>query len=370
MTTQDNELPAGPRHPTDITRIDNQAVTTHHSWIPARHTESVPSWELVDENGSLVFQQHLTDIIAEDTSASGPEGVLDEQQWTQRQMARESLARQRAVSSMKQPAIDEGTAASHHAVPEPFLDLYGRSRQDACLAVQAGMVPEPTAGDTANWSQNRTLRPVGRFSAVLTAFAAMFGSSAMFTVSLTSQAGDTGSSFFTSAVTTFIMAVLIAGGAGVGITIESAGRSGPRVIDDAGQQHRGFNGGRHTELAKLMRQVHHTTATTDHGGVDDPLWDLWESVTELADEATTVPSRDSQGRYDEAIGQIVEKIHQVIADRAGETLPGVGAARDVDADPEILAELEEQTAQLSPSAADQQVLQSYLDSVVDRARQV
>jgi hypothetical protein len=323
------------------------AAAERFPWIPSEHTRTRSNWELVDDDGALEYADHLAAVVnADDRAEAAPAALTGTDEtitsWIAEQARRQAEARRRAHEAIL--GHSEGPAPS-------WAGLYGASRTDAALAVQAGTVCGPRAGD-----------PAGGFTALpaswkMTAALAGMGGAVPAVGGIVGTAAGNPAAGITYAllgVAILLVTMIIAD------TATQAPGAGPQLLDDTQTPRRGFTGGHNPALAALMRRVHHATATSDHGGADDPLWGLWESLTALADEASLAVDNASRDRYNTALGDIVDEIEIVLESRAAE------AAGDRPTD--IIAELDTATAELPASPLAQAELQAYLDGVTSRAR--
>lgn len=201
----------------------------------------------------------------------------------------------------------DSDVGSGNQIAAPRRRFYGRTRTDVSLCLQDGLVAPYDAGSDRFFqkltfyfpSWKLTMTQVGVISTV-------FG-----VVTLLVALG--GSGFSAEAILAPIFLLISLALFLLDRKNKSAQKQGPLVSDHTGRQHQQFTAGINHNISGLMHDV--SDAALEYS---DPLWNLYEQVVEIADEAFTAQSKEQATIYNVAIAEQVEQIRGIITDRQAE----------------------------------------------------
>lgn len=286
-------------------------VNRYRNWIPDAPAEQVGTQILVDPRQARVWQDSL-DHFDELVRRHGPLDRTTLGHWS-RQL--------RSALSAAVTARDTGQESGQHEhrdAETAAQDMYGLTRTDVALLATAGTLdqPAPSAGlqviGPTRGLHPRALLPVAVVVAVIvTAASVIAGPPALAAASTTVTVG---------LAAAWVWAWRSRRRAELDVTV------GPQITGADNVARRTLTIGVNPALSDLSRELH---AATD---LSDPLWDLYEQLTELADEAALharAAGTATVRAYQDGLAQLAGRIERGIAARTHHHRDTATLARDL-----------------------------------------
>jgi hypothetical protein len=288
-------------------------IHAYGDWIPVVPTQDVGTIVLVDSRQADVWQAAVDTIATASIDGSqGRETCRDLHKIVERE-----LDQIRHQDHGDQLIADEATD-----------DLFGRTRYDAELLCRAGAIDQPSP-------LNGLLRHVPHI-AVTDVFPAVSVIAAVLLVATTIHATGTDSPENWVLVVA-LATICLTTGAG-SVLLSRMRRSelldldiGPQLQCTDGSRRRTIEAGTNTDLANLMRELHDTVPE-----LTDPLWDLYEQTTDIAEEAALRQAAVSQKElqsYNDGIGIRVARIERELAYRKNRVIERQKIQRELESGP-------------------------------------
>lgn len=288
-------------------------TNAYGDWIPVVPTQDIGTIVLVDSRQADVWQAAIDTVATASIDGS---------------QARETCSELHRIVEHDLDQIRHQDHGDQLIADEATDDLFGHTRYDAELLCKAGTIDQPSP-------LNGLLRHVPHI-AVTDVFPAVSVIAAVLLVATTIHAtgADSAENW---ALVVALATICLTAGAGSVLLSRTRRRElldldiGPQIQCADGSRRRTIEAGTNTDLANLMRELH--DAVPD---LTDPLWDLYEQTTDIAEEAALRQAAISQKElqsYNDGIGFKVARIERELAQRKHRAIERQKIQRELETGP-------------------------------------